>query len=118
MKVNLDGRTFLGTVNYDDGDLNLETRFSYHQKGNAVWGEVTGGQVVAGSLVAAVADDGSLDMCWMYINFRAEVVAGTCLSTPDILPDGRIRLTEVWEVSKGPNKGLRGQSVTEESPDE
>ena len=56
MKVNLDGRTFFGTVNYDDGDLNLETRFTYHQRGNAVWGEVTGGQVVAGNLVAEVRD--------------------------------------------------------------
>jgi hypothetical protein len=114
MQVNLDGRTFLGAVNYDDGDLNQETRFTYHQRGNAVWGEVTGGQVVAGSLVAAVRDDGALDMCWMYINFRAEVVAGVGVSVPDVLPDGRIRLSETWEVTKGPNAGLKGTSVIAE----
>lgn len=111
---NYDGRVFKGVENYHDGDLLPDTRFHYHQKNDAVWGTIEGGRVKIGTLIAGVQDDGSLVMVWQYLNADNEFVSGTCLSTPEILPDGRYRLHEKWNVH-GPD-GISGTSVIEEIP--
>ena len=114
MRVNLNGKTFRGVENYEEGDLNLQTVFRYHQKGNAVWGEIFGGEAVAGGLVALMKEDGRLDMAWHYVNYRGEVIAGIGESEPEILDDGRVRLHETWDITKGPTAGQKGTSVIEE----
>ena len=112
---NYDKRRFVGVVNYDDGDLTAETVFVYHQRGKAVWGTVEGGRVLAGTLVAKVLEDGCLDMVWQYLNTDGRFVTGTCSSKPEIMPDGRYRLHEVWRVHG--ERGEDGTSVIEEVRD-
>ncbi|MEZ5359305.1 MAG: n-acetylglutamate synthase [Candidatus Zixiibacteriota bacterium] len=109
---NYNGRVFKGIENYDDGDLTEDTRFYYHQKDSAVWATIEGGRVRIGTLIADMQDDGSLVMVWQYLNIDNEFVSGTCLSKPEILPDGRYRLHEEWRVH-GPD-GIEGTSVIEE----
>lgn len=99
MVLNLNGRVFKGVVNYDDGDLNQETRFHYFQSGRAVWGTITGGGVAWGGLVASVQSDNSLQMNWFYITPDARTVGGTCVSVAETLPDGRLRLHESWQIA-------------------
>jgi len=105
-----DNRIFVGVENYDDGDLTGDTLFHYHQKGSMVWGTCEGGGVLFGTLVAKVLDDGRLDMVWQYLNTEGKFVSGTCVSTPEILPDGRYRLHETWEILSGGS----GTSIIEE----
>ncbi|MCK5127330.1 MAG: n-acetylglutamate synthase [candidate division Zixibacteria bacterium] len=109
---NYDGRIFKGIENYDDGDLVADTRFYYHQTGTTVWGLIKGNGIRIGTLIAAVEDNGSLVMTWQYLSSNNEFVSGTCFSKPEILPDGRYRLHEEWNVH-GPD-GITGKSVIEE----
>lgn len=109
-QFNYDSREFVGVVNYDDGDLTRDTRFTYYQDSDTVWGTYEGGGVVFGTLIAKPLSDGSLDMVWQYLNRDGKFISGTCVSKPEILPDGRYRLYESWETSDG----VSGTSVIQE----
>lgn len=113
--INYDNRRFIGVENYDDGDLTRETIFHYRQKGKVVWGTFEGGRVLRGNLVARVLDDYRLEMSWQYLNQDYRLCHGTCLSTPELLPDGRIRLHESWQLTGGDSHS--GKSVIEEISD-
>ena len=117
-EFNYDNRKFVGIENYDDGDLTGDVVFKYQQSGSEVRGTFAGGRVQQGKLVAEVLTDGRLDMIWQYLNIDGQFVSGTCISTPEILPDGRYRLHEEWTITGGPNQGLAGKSVIEEIRDE
>ncbi|MCK4572991.1 MAG: n-acetylglutamate synthase [candidate division Zixibacteria bacterium] len=111
-EYNYEGRRFVGLVNYDDGDLTRETLFSYLQKENTVWGTFEGGRIRIGTLVADVKPDGSLDMRWLYLNIDGDFRWGSCISVPEILPDGRYRLFESWTDFTA--EEITGTSVIEE----
>ena len=111
-ELSYDNKRFRGIVNYDDGDLTKEVLFHYRQKNRTVWGTFEGGRVRFGTLVANVLDDDRLDMVWQYLNIDSEFVSGACLSTPEVLPDGRLRLEETWTTIGG----AAGTSVIEEIP--
>jgi len=103
-------RRFIGVVNYDDGDLTKDVRFHYRQKDHTVWGTFEGGRVRFGMLIADVLDGDRLDMRWQYLNCEDEFIGGTCLSVPELLPDGRLRLHESWTI----DGDVSGESVIEE----
>lgn len=86
----------------------------YHQEGDTVWAEFSGGAVVRGYLVGRQAGDGRLDLVYCQVLADERVVSGRCVSTPEILPDGRVRLREDWERF-GPGAS-RGVSYIEEIP--
>lgn len=114
-ELSYDNKRFRGVVNYDGGDLTKEVLFHYHQKDHTVWGTCEGGRVRFGTLIANVLDDDKLDMVWQYLNIDGEFVSGRCLSVPEQLPDGRLRLHESWTTTVG---GPAGSSVIEEIPDQ
>ncbi|MDH3890190.1 MAG: n-acetylglutamate synthase [candidate division Zixibacteria bacterium] len=110
--ISYDGKWFVGVVNYDDGDLTKDVTFHYRQTGNTVWGTFQGGRVRFGTLLADVLQNNQLKMIWQYLNVDGQFVSGECLSTPELLPDGRLRLAETWSTVDGPT----GTSVIEEKP--
>lgn len=110
--VDYNNRKFIGTVNYDDGDMTPETVFHYRQRRQAVWGTFEGGRVAFGTLVARLLEDGGLDMLWQYVTEDGRLVSGSCRSVLDILPDGRYRLHESW-TAVGDGE-YAGTSVIEE----
>ncbi|UCE24608.1 MAG: n-acetylglutamate synthase [Candidatus Zixiibacteriota bacterium] len=112
--VNYDDRYFIGVKNYDNGDLNKETVFRYRQKNKVVWGSFEGGGAMHGNFIARVLDGDKLDMRWQYLNKQGEFRCGTCISTPETLPDGRIRLHELWKTAGA--EPQEGTSVIEELP--
>ena len=114
----LHNRIFVGVVNYDDGDANQDTVFRYYQDGEVVWGTYEGGRVRYGQILARVTPEGKLDMVWQYLNLDDQLIAGTCTSTPELLPDGRYRLNETWVITLGPAAGQSGESVIEEIREE
>ncbi|MEU6368948.1 hypothetical protein ABZ876_25200 [Streptomyces sp. NPDC046931] len=68
----------------------------YHQAGPIVWAEFRGGKVLIGRLVGTCDPDGTLHLAYCQALDGGTVVAGECTSTPEFLPDGRIRLREEW----------------------
>ena len=111
--IHYDQKVFRSSSNTDNGDVDTETLFYYHQQGDIVWAEYAGGSVVRGSLIAKADSRGVLDMRYHHLNRNGELMTGVCRSVPELLPDGRIRLHESWQWTSG--DGSSGQSVVEES---
>ncbi|WP_461149694.1 n-acetylglutamate synthase [Spirosoma pulveris] len=109
-----DNKTFRSVTNTNNGEVSSETLFHYHQQDKLVWAEYAGGSIVKGFLIAVVQPDNSLDMRYEHVNTQDELMTGRCLSTPELLPDGRIRLHEQWQWTSGDQSS--GQSVIEEIP--
>jgi hypothetical protein len=112
MTINYNNRTFRSVSNSETGEAGAETLFHYRQEGRIVWAEYSGGQIVRGQLIAACGEDGVLEMRYQHINARGELMTGTCHSTPEVLPDGRLRLNEKWRWTSGDRS--EGESVIEE----
>jgi hypothetical protein len=70
---------------------------TYRQHGDLLWGEFTGGHARRGVLTGTARPDGRLEFGYCMVLDTGEVISGHCRSTPEILPDGRIRLHEEWE---------------------
>jgi hypothetical protein len=86
----------------------------YHQDGDLVWAEFSGGSVSHGRLVGHRAANGCLELAYSYRLTSGDLVAGRCTSWPEVLPDGRIRLTEHFHRLDG----TAGVSVLEELSDD
>ena len=112
MKINYDKRVFKSVQNSETGEVSAETLFYYHQKENLVWAEYEGGEIVFGSLIAKVSEDDSLEMRYQHLNRKGELMTGKCVSAPEILENGKIRLRERWQWTSGDFS--EGASVVEE----
>jgi hypothetical protein len=112
MHIDYDDRVFASIANSSSGDVGAATTFRYHHTGNVVWATYQGGAVAQGTLIARVQPDGSLDMRYQHVTTDGAIKTGRCLSRPEILVDGRIRLHEQWQWTEGGTES--GQSVIEE----
>jgi hypothetical protein len=112
MSINYHKKTFKSIANSDDGVVGEQTIFHYQQQGNLVWAEYSGGAIVKGFLVAKVIENDTLDMRYEHINTTGEIMTGLCLSRPETLLDGRIRLYEKWQWTSGDLSS--GESIIEE----
>ncbi|MFD9126967.1 hypothetical protein [Kitasatospora sp. NPDC059571] len=92
--IDYNRRRFRGESAAPDAEATVAV---YRQAGDLLWGESEGGSVRRGSLTGVVHTDGSAEFAYTMVLAGGEVVAGHCVSTPEFLPDGRIRLTEIWE---------------------
>lgn len=116
MTFNFDGKVFRSISNTANGEVGAETLFRYRQSGDLVTATYQGGDIVAGQLIARIQPNGQLDMRYHHLNARGELMLGKCLSTPQLLPDGRIRCTEHWQWLSGDRSS--GVSEIEEVPGE
>lgn len=112
IKIDYDNRRFSSVENSQSGEVSDETVFHYHQKDGFVWAEYSGGAIVLGNLIAKRAPDSSLEMRYQHLNKSGELMTGKCFSTPEILPDGRVRLYEKWQWTSGDFS--EGESIIEE----
>lgn len=96
-----DQRIFAASNNSSNGQVGDGTRFHYRQDGRVVWAEYSGGSIAKGFLIATVADDDSLDMRYQHVDTSGEIRTGKCLSRPEMLADGRLRLHEEWQWTSG-----------------
>ena len=111
-KINYNNKKFASVQTSETGEVSSETVFHYHQKEAVVWAEYSGGEIVLGTLIAKVDEEGNLDMRYQHINKDNELMTGKCNSTPEILEDGRIRLYEKWQWTSGDFSS--GESTIEE----
>ncbi|MEZ5427603.1 MAG: hypothetical protein R2747_15140 [Pyrinomonadaceae bacterium] len=113
-RINYDDKRFASVENSETGEVSGETVFHYRQSGDLVRAEYAGGRIVFGQLIAKVLENDCLEMRYQHLNRRGELMTGRCFSTPEVLPDGRIRLYEKWQWTSGDRSA--GESVIEEIP--
>ncbi|MDO5522003.1 MAG: GNAT family N-acetyltransferase [bacterium] len=100
-KINYDGRIFGPINNSENGELDDQTVFSYHQKDNVMWAEYTGGYIIKGTMIGKVATNGELDFTYQHINTSGKIRIGKCHSNPVISTDGKLEMHEQWQWMNG-----------------
>ncbi|WP_077919512.1 n-acetylglutamate synthase [Spirosoma sp. 209] len=113
--INYHNRRFRSVSNSPTGEVSGETVFQYFQQDDLVWATYQGGSIRFGTLTGLVGPDGSLRFTYQHVNNQNELMTGHCKSTPDQLPDGRLRLSERWQWTSGTHAA--GESVIEEIAD-
>lgn len=110
--LSYDGRNFVVVANSENGEVSDRTVFHYHQEHDIVWADYSGGDVSKGFLLGK-AENSGLSFTYQHINHQGQLRMGKCLSQPQILPDGRLRLNERWQWLYGDCS--TGCSVVEEN---
>ena len=110
--MNYYNKKFRPVQNSANGETTEETTFEYQQTGNILTSEYKGGHIVKGHLIGLVDENGNIEMRYHQINQKGELMTGICFSTPEIMPNGKIRLHETWEWTSGDCS--KGQSIIEE----
>jgi hypothetical protein len=98
-RLDYDGRIFQPAGHERGGDTTPTGR--YHQDGDLIWVEFSGGHLRAGRLVGTCRPDGTIDAAYCQVTADGQIVAGACVSIPTVLPDGRVRLAEHWRRADG-----------------
>ncbi|ULT59802.1 n-acetylglutamate synthase [Neobacillus drentensis] len=110
--INYNRRKFVSVENTANGEVSSNTIFEYNQEENILTATYSGGEIVKGTLIGIVKEDGSLQFRYNHVNVRNEIRGGQCYSTPETLPDGRIRLHEKWKWTDTDQS--EGESIIEE----
>ncbi|AQY52082.1 n-acetylglutamate synthase [Listeria weihenstephanensis] len=110
--VDYQGKKFVVVENSENGEVSTETVFHYFQDGDVISGTYEGGEIERGTLIGVVNRDGSLDFRYNHVSIHKKIRSGTCHSTPENLPNGKLRMHEKWQWN-----GLErdsGTSIVEE----
>lgn len=99
--IDYDGRKFIPKMNSENGEVSEQTLFTYHQNGNLLWAEYSGGDIIKGSLIGTVLKNGELDFVYHHRNRNMQVKTGKCHSVPTVLENNKIELEEQWEWTSG-----------------
>lgn len=110
--INYNNRVFKPVYNTVNGETSSETIFHYLQVGNILTSEYKGGRIKNGHLIGLVDETGCIEMSYHQINDNNEIMTGKCISTPEILESGKIRLHEKWKWTSGDL--TEGDSIIEE----
>lgn len=100
-EVNYDGKFFVPKMNSENGEVDGQTVFSYHQNGNLLWAEYSGGDVIKGTLIGTVKQNGCLEFTYQHVNTGMQTRVGMCQSRPKFLENGKLELTEEWQWMNG-----------------
>jgi hypothetical protein len=110
--MNYNNKKFRPISNTENGETSRETLFHYKQVGNILTSEYSGGKIKQGHLIGLVDSSGKIKMRYHQVNDQDELMTGICISTPEILENGKIRLHENWEWTSGDHS--KGTSIIEE----
>ena len=100
-KINFNNKIFISISNTENGEVNEETIFYYHQEDDYIWAEYYGGKIIKGFLVGYIQKNGTLNFHYEHINNEKIIRTGKCESEPKILKNGKIELLEKWEWTNG-----------------
>ena len=110
--MNYNGKIFKPIKTTKSSETSNHTIFNYKQSGNILSSDYSGGNIKQGHLIGIVAEDGTIDMRYHQVNLNGDLMTGRCISKPEILSNGKIRLHEKWQWTSG-NKS-KGESIVEE----
>jgi hypothetical protein len=85
----------------------------YHQDNDLVWAQFAGSGVRSGWLVGTCRADGVIDAAYCMVTSDGSAIAGNMESTPTLLADGRVRLTERWQRVDGSAGTSEIEEITE-----
>lgn len=108
-EFSLEDKYFTAIENSESGEVSGDTVFSYHQKGNAIWAEYSGGSIVKGFLLGTMDENHNLHFTYQHINTEGEIKSGACDSKPRF-ENGKLRFYESWKWTNGEE----GTSIIEE----
>ena len=108
-EFSVEDRFFTVYENSESGEVSDQTIFSYHQKGNVIWAEYSGGSIIKGFLLGTMDEDHNLHFTYEHINNDGEKKSGACDSTPRY-ENGKLRFYESWKWMNGEE----GTSIIEE----
>lgn len=110
--MNYNNKIFRPISNTENGETSNETLFHYKQVGTILSAEYSGGKIKQGHLIGLVDQLGNIEMRYHQINENDVLMTGICISKPEILENGKIRLHENWEWTSGDKS--KGTSIIEE----
>ena len=110
--MNYNNKKFRAIQNSENGEIAEQTIFLYQQNGNILTSSYKGGKIMEGHLIGLVDEKGIITMSYHQINQEGIIMTGTCVSTPEILKNGKVRLSEKWQWTSGNQS--KGQSIIEE----
>jgi GNAT superfamily N-acetyltransferase len=99
--ISYSGKSFIPKANTANGETDNRTIFSYHQKGDIISAEYSGGDIIKGHLLGTAEQNGELDFHYQHININKQVRIGKCHSVPHILDSGKLELHEEWQWLNG-----------------
>lgn len=106
-KICYEGKFFVPVTNTENGEVDNQTLFAYHQSGNILWAEYYGGEIKKGTMIGLVGLNGELDFYYQHINQNNDIRIGKCHSVPRVLDNGKIELSEQWQWLNGDkSKGI------------
>ena len=105
----VDDKFFTVVENSESGEVSDKTVFSYHQKGNVIWAEYSGGSIVKGFLLGTMDENHNMHFNYQHMNTDGELKTGSCDSEPSV-ENGKLRFNEKWKWTMGEE----GTSVIEE----
>lgn len=111
-RLSYHNKQFRSVHNSGNGEVSDATTFFYQQHGDAISATYEGGSIKKGNLLGTVSADGTIRMRYQHWNIDNQFRAGVCISKPELLSNGKIRLHETWEWTSGASG--RGKSIIEE----
>lgn len=106
------GRLFRPVKTSGSSQTSEDTIFKYEQTDDMVTATYSGGHIQFGQIIGRVDADGILNMRYQHIDREGELMTGYCITTPEVLESGKIRLHEKWKWTCGHR--AKGQSILEE----
>ena len=110
--ISYNNKKFKSIENSGSGEVSSETIFEYFQKENTLWATYSGGSILLGNIIGTVDGQGKIEMRYQHLSNDGTFKTGKCISTPEILPNQKIRLHESWEWTSGLDG--KGNSIIEE----
>jgi hypothetical protein len=110
--INYNNKKFRVVKNTENGETSSSTVFLYKQKNNIMTSRYSDHNIKTGNLIGIVDKSGSITMAYHQINHKDEIMTGKCISTPEIMDNGKIRLHEKWQWTSGDLSS--GESIIEE----
>jgi hypothetical protein len=104
--VSLDGRVLSAVATYDSGGVGPDTRFEYTEDGDLVSARYSGGPVRLGFRVGTRTGN-HLEFRYAHVTHAGERATGRADARLEVLPDGRVRLHEIWAHHSGWDEGAR-----------
>ncbi len=110
--IDYNNKVFKPVSNSDNGEVDGDTLFHYKQQGNILSCVYHGPKINHGQLIGLVNEEGTINMRYHQVNAKGELMTGVCNSSPEIMPNGKIRLHEKWQWTSGDLSA--GESTLEE----
>ena len=111
--INYNNKIFRSVSHSENGETVAGSIFEYRQTGNILTCTYESKNVSYGHLLAIVDDHGNLNMRYHQLNRKGELMTGHCISTPEMLENGKVRLYEKWKWTSGDLS--EGESMLEEA---